>query len=137
MKKSPDCLSDPDLVFENVARVKRLIDMLKYSGPVALAGDCTKVRKCLTFSNDYGSHVLGAALPLEECAVKDRNDIENFVSRVSESNDFASQVRAILVKVSNIYLVTYFLLILAVNRSLYRKSRLLSSHSCLQRATTT
>ncbi|EIW59893.1 uncharacterized protein TRAVEDRAFT_122203 [Trametes versicolor FP-101664 SS1] len=99
VKKSPDCLSDPDLAFENVARVKRLIDALKYSGPVALAGNCTKVRKRLTFSNDYGSHVLGAALPLEQCAVKDTNDIENFVTRVSDGKEFATQVRAILVKI--------------------------------------
>ncbi|KAL1941730.1 hypothetical protein VTO73DRAFT_6730 [Trametes versicolor] len=99
VKRSPDCLSDPDLVFENVARVKRLLDAVKYTGPVALAGDCTKVRKRLTFSNDYGSHILGAVLPLEECAVKDTNDIENIVTKVSENNTFATQVRAILVKV--------------------------------------
>ncbi|KAH9853326.1 hypothetical protein C2E23DRAFT_859281 [Lenzites betulinus] len=70
VKKSPDCLTDPDLTLKNVARVKRVVDALKYTGPVALAGDCTKVRKMLTYSNDFGSHVLGAVLPLNGSGYK-------------------------------------------------------------------
>ncbi|KAH9849547.1 hypothetical protein C2E23DRAFT_861950 [Lenzites betulinus] len=47
VKHSPNCLSNPELDFENVAHVKRLMDTLKYTGPVAVAGDCTKVRAIL------------------------------------------------------------------------------------------
>ncbi|KAJ7430573.1 hypothetical protein B0H11DRAFT_1942811 [Mycena galericulata] len=73
---SEDALRNPTLVYENIARVKRLADSIKYSGPVAVAGDCTKVRKRLTYSNDFGGHILGGVLPLEECIAEDREDIE-------------------------------------------------------------
>lgn len=75
------------------------MDSIKYTGPVALAGDCTKVRARLMFSNDYGSHILGSTLTLDEVAVKDTNDIEDVVERVTREKKFASQVRAILIKV--------------------------------------
>ncbi|KAI0676073.1 hypothetical protein C8Q78DRAFT_1075017 [Trametes maxima] len=99
IKRSPDVLTKPDLDFENVARAKRFMDSLGYSGPVAVAGDCTKVRQRLTYSNDHGSHVLGSVLPFEDCAVTDPDDISRFVERVNEEKEYASQVRAILIKV--------------------------------------
>lgn len=100
IKRSPDVLTKPDLDFENIARVKRLMDLLKYSGPVAVAGDCTKVRQRLTYSNDHGSHVLGSVLPLDECAVETTDDISRLVQRVGEEKQYASQVRAVLIKVN-------------------------------------
>lgn len=50
--KSEDALTNPYLIFENVARVKHLVDSVKYTGPVAVAGDCTKVCACLAYSTD-------------------------------------------------------------------------------------
>ncbi|KAJ3002245.1 hypothetical protein NUW54_g5951 [Trametes sanguinea] len=99
VKRSPDVLSQPDLCFENVARVKRLMDTLRYDGPVAVAGDCTKVRQRLAYSNDHGSHVLGSTLPLEDCAVEEREDIERLVRRIGAQKEYATQVRAVLVKI--------------------------------------
>ncbi|EIW56114.1 uncharacterized protein TRAVEDRAFT_50602 [Trametes versicolor FP-101664 SS1] len=99
IKRSPDVLTKPDLDFENVARVKRLMDILKYNGPVAVAGDCTKVRQRLTYSNDHGSHVLGSTLPFEQCAVADTEEISRLVKRIGEEKQYASQVRAILIKI--------------------------------------
>lgn len=108
IKRSPDVLTKPDLDFENVARVKRLMDVLKYDGPVAIAGDCTKVRQRLTYSNDHGSHILGSTLPLDECIVNETEDISRLVKRVSEEKQYASQVRAILIKVSTYNTTTSF-----------------------------
>ncbi|KAI0688076.1 hypothetical protein C8T65DRAFT_746794 [Cerioporus squamosus] len=99
LNRSPDCLNNPEIEFENVARVKRAIDIMKYTGPVAVAGDCTKVRQRLTYSNDFGSHVLGSALPLEECAVENTEDIEKVIKKVHEQKDLATQTRAILIKI--------------------------------------
>lgn len=76
------------------------MDALKYDGPVAIAGDCTKVRQRLTYSNDHGSHILGSTLPFEDCIVNDTEDISRLVGRIGEEKQYASQVRAILIKVS-------------------------------------
>ncbi|KAJ6503931.1 hypothetical protein C8R45DRAFT_924266 [Mycena sanguinolenta] len=91
--KSADALHNPYLIFENMARVKRLVDSIKYSGPVAVAGDCTKVRKRLTFSNDFGGHILGSVWALENCIAEDPDDIER-VTEGSELGDiFGSPVQ--------------------------------------------
>ncbi|KII93766.1 hypothetical protein PLICRDRAFT_674207 [Plicaturopsis crispa FD-325 SS-3] len=95
---SEHSLQNPYLVMENVARVKRLADTLHYTGAIIIGGDCTKVRKRLSYSNDFGSHVLGSVLPLDECEVEDGDDIDLVIANVKEQNDAATQVRAILAK---------------------------------------
>lgn len=82
--------------------MKRLIDTLGYKGPVAVAGDCTKVRARLTYSNDMGSHILGSVLDLSETAVKSTDDIEKITTRILKEKKLATQTRAILVKVHTI-----------------------------------
>jgi hypothetical protein len=82
-----------------MARVKRLADSIHYSGPVAVAGDCTKVRKRLTFSNDFGGHILGSVWPLSDCIAEDPDDIKRVIDDVTKAQAEATQVRAILVKV--------------------------------------
>ncbi|KAJ7679396.1 hypothetical protein DFH06DRAFT_1166490 [Mycena polygramma] len=94
-----DALKNPYLIFENVARVKRYVDTIKYTGPVAVAGDCTKVRPRLTYSNDFGSHILGSTLPLEECEIDDADDIDDAIQKIREKKAMATQVRAILIKI--------------------------------------
>ncbi|KAJ7737961.1 hypothetical protein B0H16DRAFT_1762009 [Mycena metata] len=99
----PYSLQNPELNFENFARVKRLVDSIKYAGPLAVAGDCTKVRKRLTYSNDFGAHILGhilgSVLPLKECIVEDRADIDRVMKKVQNAKAHASQARAILIKI--------------------------------------
>ncbi|KAJ7212037.1 hypothetical protein GGX14DRAFT_393664 [Mycena pura] len=94
--RSEDALQNPMLIFENIAR---LADSIKYTGPVAVAGDCTKVRKRLTYSTDFGGHILGGVLPLQECVALDRDDIEQVIERIQKAKAEATQVRAILVKI--------------------------------------
>lgn len=105
MANSKDALSNPELIFENVARIKCLVDAVKYDGPVAVGGDCTKVRQRLTYSNNYGNHILGSVLPLSECKVNDGGDIECVIKKIKDAKAIASQVCAIIVKVT----VTFFI----------------------------
>ena len=83
-----------------MARFKRLADSLKYTGPVVIAGDCMKLRQWLSYSNDFGSHILGSVLPMEECEVRDAEDINTAIDRVKNQKGMATQVRAIMVKVN-------------------------------------
>ena len=99
VSKSEDTLKNPELIYENVARVKRLVDSIGYSGPIAAAVDCTKVRAWLTYSNDFGNHILGSVLPLHHCTVNSADDITSVVDNIVKSKAMASQVRAILLKV--------------------------------------
>ena len=96
---SEDALSNPSLIYENIARIKRFVDSIKYSGPVAIGGDCTKVRARLTYSNDFGSHILGSTLPLDECEVDNPDDIDEIIGKITKKKVLATQVRAILAKV--------------------------------------
>ncbi|KAJ7714729.1 hypothetical protein B0H16DRAFT_1807499 [Mycena metata] len=97
--KSADAMTNPYLIYENMARVKRLADSIRYSGPVAVAGDCTKVRKRLSYSNDFGGHILGSVWELADCIAEDPEDIERVINEITKAKAEASQVRAILIKI--------------------------------------
>ncbi|KAH7911457.1 hypothetical protein BJ138DRAFT_1126007 [Hygrophoropsis aurantiaca] len=97
--KSADALQNPSLIFENVARVKRLADCVEYTGPVAIAGDCTKVRARLAYSNDFGGHIIGSTLALDKCQVNEIEDIDEIIETIKKHKAQATQVRAILVKI--------------------------------------
>ncbi len=105
--KSEDVLTNPSLYFENICRVKRLVDTVGYTGPVAVSGDCTKVRQRLTYSTDFGSHILGSDIsivPLDQCEVEEIEDIDKIIAKIKQNKAMATQVRAILVKVSDLSL---------------------------------
>ena len=94
--RTPDCLSEPELCDANIARLKRLMDALGFTGPITIAGDCTKVRQRLNYSNDFGGHVLGSVLPRAECAVSSPDDIARVITQVNDENLHATQTRATL-----------------------------------------
>ncbi|KAE9389323.1 hypothetical protein BT96DRAFT_960070 [Gymnopus androsaceus JB14] len=96
--RSIDALQNPHLVFENVARVKRFYDSMKYSGPVIAGSDCTKVRKRMNFSVQFGCHILGTTLPLDEVEVDVAEDIDEIVDQAVSKNLLATQVRAVMMK---------------------------------------
>ena len=98
---SEDCLQNPLLQFQNVAQLKRLMDSRSYSGPVSIGGNCTKVQARLTYSNDFGSHVLGSILPLEECEGHETEDIDKVIAHIKGKKVTASQTRAIMAKVQD------------------------------------
>lgn len=82
-----------------MARLKRLMDTRNYHGPVSVGGDCTKVRARLSYSREFGSHVLGSVLPLEECEVRETEDIDKVIDHIKKKKGTASQTRAIMAKV--------------------------------------
>ena len=84
-----------------MARFKHLADQVKYTGPVSIGGDCTKLHQRLSYSNDFGSHVLGSVLPMDQCEVRDAEDIDTAIDRIKNQKAMATQVRAIMVKVNN------------------------------------
>ncbi|TFK58275.1 hypothetical protein BDN72DRAFT_731006, partial [Pluteus cervinus] len=96
---SNDALQNPYLLYENIARIKRYLDSVGYTGPIIIGCDCTKVRKRLHFSTQLGAHVLGTTLPLEEVEVDTVEDIDEIVDRVTKAKAHASQVRAIIAKI--------------------------------------
>lgn len=96
---SEDALQNPYLIYENIARVKRFVDFIRYKGPLVVAGDCTKLKGRLTYSNDFGSHILGSVLPSQDCEVHDVEDIAKIIDNIKKKNAIASQVRAILIQI--------------------------------------
>jgi hypothetical protein len=125
---SEDSLQSPLLHFENVARLKRLMDAKNYCGPVSIGGDCTKVRSRLTYSNDFGSHVLGSTLPLDECEVHECEDIDKVIDHIKSKKATASQTRAIMAKVRTILFAP---LISVLNLSRDTSSRITPFRYCL------
>ncbi|KAJ3742511.1 hypothetical protein DFH05DRAFT_1401798, partial [Lentinula detonsa] len=97
--KSTDAMQNPYLIFENVARFKRYYDSTKYTGPVIAASDCTKVKARLSFSVQFGHHILGSTMPLEMVEVDTAEDIEEIVKQIASDKTFATQVRAIMMKI--------------------------------------
>jgi hypothetical protein len=97
LAKSADAHHKPYLIYENMARVKRLVDSIHYSGPVAVAGDCTKVRKRLADFNDFGRHILGSVWELEDCIAEDPEDIQWVIEVITKAKAEATQVRAIFI----------------------------------------
>lgn len=79
------------------------MDSVGYDGPVAFGSDCTKVRQRLTYSTDFGSHILGSVLSMEECEVHENEDVETVMKRINADKDDkkATQVRAIMVNVTH------------------------------------
>jgi hypothetical protein len=100
VSNSEDALQNPYLVWENMLRLARLIKAMKFCGAITIAADCTKVRARLTYSTDFGSHILGSVLPLEECEVNETEDIDDVIAHIKKNKGFASQARAIIAKVS-------------------------------------
>lgn len=97
---SEDNLQNPYLIFKNMAWVRQLMDVVKYSGPLSFSSDCTRVRQRLTYSTDFGSHILGSILLLEQCEVSENEDIDTVLVEVERKGAKATQVRAVLVNVS-------------------------------------
>lgn len=96
---SPDALSNPFLIIENVAWLAWLRDALKYYGPWVVGSDATKVRQWLVYSNDFGSHVLGSVLPMEQCTVDSAKEIDEVIKNIRAKKAGVTQTRAIIAKV--------------------------------------
>ena len=95
MAKSEDVLTNPSLYFENICHIKCLVDTVGYTGPVAVSGDCTKVRQHLTYLTDFGSHILGSDISivlLDQCEVEEIEDIDKIIAKIKQNKVMATQV---------------------------------------------
>jgi hypothetical protein len=85
-----DDLQNPNHVIENMTRAKRFVDSISYKGPIVAAGDCTKLRSRLTYSNDFGSNILDSVLPLKSAKLVDEvEDIARIIGAIKKKNAMA------------------------------------------------
>ncbi|CAB4419418.1 unnamed protein product [Rhizophagus irregularis] len=97
-RNNEDCLSNPDLCYENAARFKRLIDAINYDGPVVAMTDNTKLKPCLRYSSTLGC-IVGSVLSNEDTKVNVYNDIPNIINQIKNQNAIAKDVRAYVLQV--------------------------------------
>lgn len=130
VSKSGDALQNPSLIYENVARLARYLTSINFKGGIAIASDCTKVRKRLSMSTQFGFHILGTTLPLSDVEVEDSKDLDDIVDQATQKNALATQVRAIIAKVGLRLLDFHPLISNLLNRFLCRVAHLLSLRCC-------
>ena len=51
------------------------------------------------YSNDFGSHVLGSMLPMEQCIVDSAKEIDEVIKNIRVKKAGVTQTRAIIAKV--------------------------------------
>ena len=101
--KDKDRLTNPNLVYENVARFARAVDSLKWNGPIIAMTNYTKVCSKLTYSQELGC-IIGSIMPFEESQVHTYSDIHEIIKNIREKKEIASQVRCILLKVRKLFM---------------------------------
>ena len=102
-RNDEDCLTNPDLCYENVARFKRLIDAIKYNGPIAAMTDNTKLKPCLRYSSQLGC-IVGSILPNDQTKVDIYGDIPKIINNIKNQIAIAKDVRAYILQVSFHYI---------------------------------
>src|ERR1044071_7129586 len=109
---SEEKLVDPNMCYENVARFKRLLDTLKYDGPIVAMTDNTKLKPRLQYSAQFGC-IIGFLLQLKETQVNNYDDIPIIINNIKEKKAIAKDVRAYLLQVK--YLLYLFLINYIIN----------------------
>ena len=51
------------------------------------------------YSNDFGSHVLGSVLPIEQCTVDSAKEFDEVIKNIRVKKAGVTQTRAIIAKV--------------------------------------
>ncbi|EXX71932.1 hypothetical protein RirG_074070 [Rhizophagus irregularis DAOM 197198w] len=97
-RNDDDYLTNPELCYENVARVKRLIDTVNYNGPICAMTDNTKLKPRLRYSPNLGC-IIGSTLSNEETTVNIYNDIPKIINNVKSENGIAKNVRAYILQI--------------------------------------
>lgn len=81
----------PGSCIENFQAAKRMVDMWKRAGPLALQTDCTKLNPDIAFATDFAheerlfGHIVGTTLPLEDVEVWNAASIKAVISKVKRS----------------------------------------------------
>ncbi|CAB4445037.1 unnamed protein product [Rhizophagus irregularis] len=95
---SENAINNPDLCYENVARFKRLLDVLNYKGPVAAMTDCTKLKTGLQYSSKLGC-IVRSTLDHSDCKIEIYDDIYDTVSNIKNKNAIVKDVRIYVLQV--------------------------------------
>lgn len=98
-RNDEDCLTNPDLCYENVAKFKRLIDTIKYNGPIAAMTDNTKLKSCLRYLPQLGC-IVGSILLNDQTKVNIYGDISKIINNIKNQMAIAKDVRAYILQVS-------------------------------------
>lgn len=97
--RNGDYLTNPNLMYENVARFARAMEALKWTGPVVAMTDCTKIRTKLTYSQELGC-IVGSTLGFDNTNVITYDDIHLKIKEIQDNKAIASQVRCVVLKVT-------------------------------------
>ena len=95
------------MCYENVARFKRLLDTLKYDGPIVAMTDNTKLKSGLQYSTQFGC-IIGSSLQQEETRVNSYDDIPVIINNIKERKAIAKEVRAYLLQVKSFTIIFIF-----------------------------
>jgi hypothetical protein len=91
-------LTNPELCYENVACVKRLIDTINYNGLICAMTDNTKLKPQLRYSHNLGC-IIGLILSNKEMTVNIYNNISKIINNVKSENGIAKNVHAYILQV--------------------------------------
>ena len=91
-RNDEDCLTNPDLCYENVAKFKRLIDTIKYNSPIAAMTDNTKLKPCLRYSSQLGC-IVGLTLSNSQTKVNVYGDIPKIINNIKDQMLISKDVR--------------------------------------------
>jgi hypothetical protein len=111
------------MCYENVARFKRLLDTLKYNGPIVAMTDNTKLKPGLQYSAQYGC-IVGSSLQKEETQLNSYDDIPLIINNIKERKAIAKEVRAYLLQVrifiTFILVITIVIILFLLIKTLFR-----------------
>ncbi|UZO29193.1 uncharacterized protein OCT59_022679 [Rhizophagus irregularis] len=96
--RNGDYLTNPNLMYENLARFARAMEALKWTGPVVAMTDCTKIRTKLTYSQELGC-IVGSTLSFDSTNVITYDDIHLKIKEIQDNKAIASQVRCVVLKI--------------------------------------
>ncbi|GBB97652.1 hypothetical protein RclHR1_30270001 [Rhizophagus clarus] len=86
-----DTLTNPTFSFENIAKFKRLIDILNYQGPIAAMSDNTKLKPALCYHSGLGC-IIRLTLSIEETKINDYKDIPIVINDIKMKKVIAKDV---------------------------------------------
>ncbi|CAG8758626.1 10707_t:CDS:2, partial [Gigaspora margarita] len=97
--KSEWYLNDPSICYENMVHFRKILDNLKYNGPIAASSDNTKVEAKLRYCSHFGA-ILGSTRALKDTYISILEEIEKLVSDIQEHNQIGKNVRAYVLQIS-------------------------------------
>ncbi|GBC42011.2 hypothetical protein RIR_jg9593.t1 [Rhizophagus irregularis DAOM 181602=DAOM 197198] len=92
-----DTLTNPNLSFENVAKFKRLIDILNYQEPIVAMSDNTKLKPALRYNPVLGC-IIGLTLSVEQTKINAYEDIQPIINDIKIKKAIAKDVRAYILQ---------------------------------------